>query len=192
MFDCLHRLTRNRYFGSLLYTTGYFYLGLWNHIFNVLPFFWIRHFLIRYLYRLRLGKSSLHMNVKFFSPWNIRIGNYSIIHFDALLDGRGGIVIGNNVDISFGVKIFSEQHLTDSDTYDSIAKEVVIQDYAAIGSYSIILPGVTIGEGAIVATGSVVTKDVEPYTVVAGTPAKPIKKRQCTPKYQLTYRRPFH
>ncbi|MBU4264346.1 MAG: acyltransferase [Proteobacteria bacterium] len=132
------------------------------------------------------------MNVILFSPWNIKIGDFSIIHFDAFLDGRGSLEIGNNVDISFGVKIFSEQHLPDSDTYESVAKKVTIHDYASIGSYSIILPGVIIGEGAIVAAGSVVTKSVEPFTVVGGTPAKFIKKRKCLPKYNLTYKRPFH
>jgi chloramphenicol O-acetyltransferase type B len=52
----------------------------------------------------------------------------------------------------------------------------VIQDDAWIGAGSIILPGVTIGEGAVVAAGSVVTKDVPSYTVVAGVPARPIKR----------------
>ena len=51
-------------------------------------------------------------------------------------------------------------------------------DYVSIGARAIVLPGVTIGEGAVVGAGAVVTKDVEPFTVVGGNPAKFIKKRE--------------
>ncbi|MTG99092.1 MULTISPECIES: CatB-related O-acetyltransferase [Myroides] len=55
--------------------------------------------------------------------------------------------------------------------------DTIIEDGAWLGMRSMIMPGITIGEGAIVASGAVVIKDVEPYTIVAGNPAKPIKKR---------------
>jgi len=192
MFDFLHSLTKNQYIGGFIYMLGYLYMALWNHIFNKIPFFFIRHFILKYVYGMKLGDANIHMNVVMFSPWKINVGNCSIIHFDSFLDGRGILDIGNNVDISFGVKIFTEQHLTDSDSYETIAKKVVVNDYVVIGAYSIILPGVKVGEGAVVAAGSVVTKDVEPFTVVGGAPAKFIKGRKCNPNYNLKFKRPFH
>ncbi len=192
MFDFFHNLTKKKNVGLVLYNVGYLYLALWNHFFNKVPIFFIRHFILRAMYGCSLGRSNIHMGVIFFSPWKISIGNESIVHFDSFLDGRGSIVIGDNVDVSFGVKIFTEQHLTDSDHYEAVKAAVHIENFSVLGSYSIILPGVCIGEGAIVAAGSVVTKNVEPYTVVGGVPAKYIKKRNCKPAYTLKYKRPFH
>lgn len=192
MFNGLHKLTRNRYVGSFVYWLGYFYLSLLNHIVNKIPFFSVRYFICKYLYGLKIGNSVLHMGVIMFSPWKIKIGDNVLIHFDCFLDGRGEIEFGDNIDVSFGVKIFSEQHDLDSDMYDAVAKKVTVGDNAVLGSYSIILPGVSIGEGAVVAAGSVVSRDVEPYTVVGGVPAKKIKDRVCDVAYKLTYKRPFH
>jgi acetyltransferase-like isoleucine patch superfamily enzyme len=192
MFSKLYTLSKKTGIGSLINYFGYFYLSILNHFFNKIPLFTVRHLIYKYLYGLKMGRASLHMNVKMFSPWEILIGNNVIIHFDCLLDGRGKITIGNNVDISFGVKIFSEQHDMQSDHYDTIKKPVVIKDNVVIGAYSIILPGVKIGTGAVIAAGSVVTKDVDDYTIVGGSPARIIKTRNCSPKYLLTYRRPFH
>jgi acetyltransferase-like isoleucine patch superfamily enzyme len=192
MFDFFYRLSKRQHIGKAVYWLGYFYLGMLNHIFNKVPIFLFRHSVYKYLYGMKIGESSIHMGVVVFSPWRIHIGNNSIIHFDCLLDGRGGICIGDNADVSFGVKIFTEQHDVNSDEYATLAKSVRIGCHAVIGAYSIILPGVNIGEGAVVGAGSVVTRDVAPFTVVGGSPAKEIKKRICKPKYKLTFRRPFH
>lgn len=192
LFDALYRLSKAPLAGKFVFWVGYLYLGLWNHLFNKIPLFSIRYFLLKNVYGVRIGRSSFHMGVVLFSPWKISIGNNSIIHFDSFLDGRGGIEIGDNVDVSFGVKIFTEQHAVDSALYETVAKKVVIGDYAVIGAYSTLLPGVTVGEGAVIATGSVVTKDVAPYSVVGGVPARFIKMRQCIPQYQLRFQRPFH
>lgn len=192
MFNYLYKLSKQKQVGGLVFWLGYLYLGILNHIFNKVPVFAFRYVVYKYLYGMKIGDSSIHMGVVAFSPWNITIGSNSIIHFDCLLDGRGGIVIADNVDISFGVKIFTEQHDLNSDDYGTVAKAVTIGKFAVIGAYSILLPGVSIGEGAVVAAGSVVTKSVEPYAVVGGNPAKIIKQRECDPKYKLTFRRPFH
>jgi maltose O-acetyltransferase len=161
-------------------------------MFNKVPVFLFRYVVYKYFYGMKIGDSSIHMGVIAFSPWQITIGNNSIIHFDCLLDGRGGIHIADNVDVSFGVKIFTEQHDLNSDDYRTVAKAVSIGSHAVIGAYSILLPGVVVGEGGVVAAGSVVTKSVAPYTVVGGNPAKEIKQRICDPKYRLNFRRPFH
>lgn len=85
------------------------------------------------------------------------------------------IQIGNNCQITNGVCIHTHGGANVVrrciPEYDSFGK-VIIEDWAYIGSNSIILPGITIGEGALVAAGSVVTKSVAPFTVVGGNPAK--------------------
>ncbi|MDR0792472.1 MAG: acyltransferase, partial [Chitinophagaceae bacterium] len=92
-------------------------------------------------------------------------------------DGRNGITIGNKVSISHKVTLITESHDTDSPTFDTIRGKIIIEDYAWIGVNATILQGITIGEGAVVAAGAVVTKPVAPYTVVGGVPAKKIKDR---------------
>jgi acetyltransferase-like isoleucine patch superfamily enzyme len=105
------------------------------------------------------------------------LGHHSVVGDHARLDGRRGITIGNNVDVSSEVKIFTLEHDIESPTFDVKGGPVVIEDWVYIGTAAIILPGVTIGEGAVVCSGAVVTKNVEPWTMVGGVPAKFIKKR---------------
>ncbi len=192
MFDFLYKLSKHRHVGRLVFWFGYLYLGILNHLLNKVPVFWFRYFVYKYLYGMKIGNSSIHMGIITFSPWKITIGNNSIIHFDCLLDGRGGIYIADNVDVSFGVKIFTEQHDVNSASYGTIVKPVKIGNYVVIGAYSILLPGVIVGEGAVIAAGSVVTKNVAPFAVVGGSPAIVIKSRVCVPTYKLMFRRPFH
>ena len=90
----------------------------------------------------------------------------------------GGVKIGDNVDIAQDDNIWTEQHDYNSPTYASVCKPVIIEDYVWIASRATILPGVTIGKGAVVASGAVVTKDVPPLAIVAGVPAKIIGKRK--------------
>jgi len=102
------------------------------------------------------------------------------------LDGRSNIIIGNNVDISSETNIFTWEHDIESPIFDSKGAPVIIGDWVYVGTRSTILPGVTIGEGAVVAAGAVVTKDVEPWTMVGGVPAKFIKKRPIVKYIQQT------
>ena len=121
-----------------------------------------------------------HYKTEIRYPWRLRVGEGSIIGDNAILDARNGLTIGSNVNFSSNVSIYTEQH----DHRDPLfrctkadQKNVVIGDRAWLGSNVIILPGVVIGEGAVCCAGCVVTKDVEPYTVVAGIPAKKVNER---------------
>ena len=114
---------------------------------------------------------------------NIKMGNSNIIGDNALLDGREGLVFGNNVNISSNVSIYTLQHDHRHPNFGSVGGKVVIGDRVWIVCNVVVLPGVNIGEGAVCCAGCVVTKDVEPYTVVAGIPAKKVNER---PK-NLTY-----
>ncbi|MCL1049567.1 acyltransferase [Shewanella abyssi] len=117
-------------------------------------------------------------------PSNISIGNGTVIGHGATLDGRNGIKIGNNVNLSSEVMIWSMQHDFNCQYFSSEGGPVVIGDFAWISARAIVLPGVVIGEGAVVAAGAVVTKDIKPYTVVGGVPAKYISDRNRNLKYK--------
>lgn len=108
----------------------------------------------------------------------LEIGEGSTIGFHCQLDCRCGIYIGKNVCFASGVWTWTLHHDYNSVDFHSLGGKIEIRDYAWICSRSIILPGITIGEGAVVASGAVVTKDVAPWTVVGGVPAKPIGKRK--------------
>lgn len=136
--------------------------------------------------------TNIEMGIRVFAPQRIIIHDNSVVHFDCILDGRCGLEIGNCVDIGHQVNIFTLQHDIDDPRYGTKGGKVVIDDYAVIGGRSTILPDVHIGKGAVVATGAVVTKDVGPYEMVGGVPARFIRKRSEVLVYKLSYRRYFH
>jgi len=110
------------------------------------------------------------------------IGDDTWIGQSVMLHSAGGIRIGKNVGIAPLVCIFSSQHDI-SDCSNAIItnkklfyNEVIIEDGCDIGWRATILPGVKIGKGSIVGAGAVVTKDVEPFSIVAGVPAKKLRK----------------
>lgn len=111
-------------------------------------------------------------------PKNISIGTGSTIGPKVLLDGRCGLKIGKSVVIAYEAIIWTLNHDYNDIHFCGKGAPVTIEDYAWICSRSIILPGITIGEGAIVASGALVTHDVAPYTIVGGVPAKVIGMRE--------------
>lgn len=150
------------------------------------PFHGFRRSLFQ-LAGIKMGKkSTIHVGARFYMPKNIIIGEGSIIGDHATLDGRAPLTIGNHVDIASEVMIFNSQHDIRDPLFGAIEAPVVIEDYAFIGPRAIILPGVTVHKGGVVAAGAVVTKDVDPGTIVGGVPAKVIGKRPVTTyAYQL-------
>lgn len=77
------------------------------------------------------------------------------------------------------------QHKVEAPDFGCESAPVIIEDYAWVSCRTVVLPGVRIGKGAVVAAGAVVTKNVEPYAIVAGVPAKPIGARPRDLRYQL-------
>lgn len=180
-----------------------------------IPSHTLRLFLYRYFFRINIGKdSSIHWFARFYNPSGIKIGHNTIIGNDAFLDGRYKrtvseqsrfmsyltdilfpskypLKIGNNVSIAGEVRIYTMQHDIDDPYFKEVEGDVVIDDYVVIGTRVTILPGVHIGKGAVVASGAVVTRDVEPYAVVGGVPAKYIRKRFSDLRYTLKFARLF-
>lgn len=145
----------------------------------------IRHLVLK-SHGLVLGKNSLiYMGLEIRVPKNVKIGSNTTIGHNALLDGRGSLFIGNNVNLSSEVMIWTMQHDPQSSEFQATSAPVIVEDYVWISTRAIVLPGVTLGEGAVVSAGAVVTKNVEPHTIVAGVPAMPIKERNRSLTYQL-------
>lgn len=145
----------------------------------------IRHVFYRHIFKVKIPFDSIiYCKCKFFRPQGVKIGHNSIIGNDAFLDGRGSICIGDNVNIGGEVRIYTMEHDIESPTFGISSASVHIKDWVYIGTRVTILPNITIGEGAVVASGAVVTKNVEPWTMVGGVPAKFIKNRPVV-KYKL-------
>lgn len=121
----------------------------------------------------------------------LHIGNYTHINRGCLIDARGGITIQNSVSISHNVSIITGSHDVQSPIFMGVFKPIIIEDYVWIGANATILQGVTLGKGAVISAGAVVTKDVEPYNIVAGVPAKTIGKRTTNLHYQAKWETPL-
>ena len=134
----------------------------------------------------------LHMWARFYDPSNIEIGSDSIVGDHAFLDGRAKLKIGNHVDIASEVMIYNSEHDVSSEYFSDRIEPIEIGDYVFIGPRAIIMPGIKIGKGAIVAAGAVVTHDIPEFAIVGGVPAKVIGVRKNkNPQYRLGRARLF-
>lgn len=174
-------MTLRSFTGSVL-AYGY------NHLVGRMPSRLIRRLYLGCYLRQIGKKTNVQMNCKFLNGRRISFGNGNVINFGCLLDGRRfNIRFGDNISIGPEATILSLGHDPQSSSFEDIGGDVVIGDRVWIGYRALVMPGVNIGEGAVVAAGAVVTKDVEPYTIVAGIPAKVIGKRNTELTYTLSY-----
>lgn len=159
---------------------------LTNHVVAHVPSFAFRRLWYRRALGMQLGDRALvHLGcyIWFYGRGeNLRagasIGRSTWINRQCTLDLRGGLRIGDNVSISPEVSILTASHDMHDPDFKLIDFPVVIGDHVWIGTRATVLPNVTIGRGAVVAAGAVVTSDVEPMTIVAGVPARPIGRRE--------------
>ncbi len=141
---------------------------------------------------MKIGKTTvIYGGAEIRDPRNIAIGEHSIVGHRAILDGRSGLVIGNNVNLSTGIWIWTMEHDPQSPDFATKGGPVTIEDYVWVSCRVVILPNVRIGRGAVVAAGAVVTKDIPPYVIVGGVPAKAIGRRNQDLRYQLSWYQPF-
>ena len=179
-----------KHFAGRLYWLRYDARDFLAEVIGRIPSHTVRLYLWRRLLRVTIGThTSVHRGCRFYRPNGVSVSDNTVINREVLLDGRMGLQIGNNVSISEGVAIFTLEHDPNSADFESRGAAVLIQDYAFIGARAIILPGVTIGQGAVVAAGAVVAHDVAPYTIVGGVPARVIGQRNHDLRYQLDYRK---
>lgn len=140
---------------------------------------------------VKMGKNvTIHFRAELRAPEKLSLGDGTIIGDNAILDARRCLTIGRNVNLSSNVSIYTLQH-DHRDPYfglpseDKLKLSVEIDDRAWLGANVIVLPGVHIGEGAVCCAGCVVTKDVEPFAVVAGIPARKVNERPHNLKYEF-------
>lgn len=153
------------------------------------------HSLRNAVYRMRgidlPRTSAIHWRARFFCPAGLKVGEFTTIGNDAFFDGREGIVIGECVNIAGEVRLYTREHDIDDPFFGECGGPIVIEDYAYIGSRVTILPGVRVGYGAVVASGAVVTRDVPPYHMVGGVPARFLRERNRDLRYRLGYAKRF-
>ncbi len=144
----------------------------------------------KWIYRrcgMRLDPTAHIMrNCVFMDLHQIEIGARAIIGHNCHLDGRGGLRIGADTNVSGYARIFTAEHFIDDKHFAGHASPVVLEDHVWVAAGATILPGVTMKKGSVAAAGSVVTRDVEAFDVVAGVPARVIRKRNPHIDYQLS------
>lgn len=163
-----------------------------NHLVPKVPSYLVRHWAYRRLWGMKIGSgTSVHMGV-FVTGSEISIGDDTAIGRRTYLDGRGGLWIGNCVSVSPDVQLITAEHDIDDPDFANVLGAIHVEDYAWLGTRAMVMPGVRIGEGAVVAAGAVVTYDVPPYAVVGGVPARPIRgPRNPNLRYKARWFLPF-
>jgi hypothetical protein len=122
--------------------------------------------------------TSVYGGIEYRNPKGLVIGKGTALGHRAILDARMGLDIGSSVCFGTEVMIWTLHHDYNDLHFKGVGGKVTIGDYVWLGSRCIILPGVNIGKGAVIAAGAVVTKDVPEFTVVGGVPAKAIGQRE--------------
>lgn len=164
---------------------------LLNNAIPCIPFWSWRRAYMRRL-KMHIGAGTFIMKHNYIiTPQQLSIGDHSHINRGCLIDARGRIEIGSNVSISHNVNLVTGSHDLNAPNFQAKFLPIRIEDYAWIGINATILQNTTIGRGAVVCAGAVVTKDVQPYDVVAGIPAHKIGTRTKELKYQCNGQEPF-
>lgn len=154
---------------------------VWWFLFRTTPrgtlYGW-RRFLLR-CFGANIGRGvNILPSCKVWAPWNLTMGDHSCLSEDVDCYTVDAVTIGNQVVISQGAFLCCASHDISSTIMELSHKPIVIGDNAWVAARAFVGPGVTVGEGAVVAACAVVTEDVAPWTVVAGNPVRFVKKRE--------------
>ena len=147
---------------------------------SLFPFNSLKLFLLR-LFGCSLGIGVVikpNVNIKY--PWKLSLGNYVWIGEQVWIDNLDNVTIGNHVCISQGAILICGSHDYKKPSFDLITKEIILNDGVWVGTKSIILPGVVAESHAILSAGSVMSKNLENYTIYRGNPAKKVGLRTIT------------
>lgn len=129
--------------------------------------------------------SSILSDFRVAEPGKLRIGRHTVVNNSCRFDNRRPITVGDHVAISYGAVLLTLGHDIDSPVFALQGGGIRIEDYVWLCAKCMILPGLTIGKGAVVLPGSVVTHDVPAFSVVGGNPAQFIRKRNEDLRYDL-------
>lgn len=155
----------------------------------------IRNFIYRRVFQMKTtSRTVIYGGCEFRSPWNIHADN-CVISVGCIFDGRNGIYIGDNTVFGSNVHVWTEEHDLNDPMFgigEEHAQPVYFGDRAWICSDSTVLPGVSIGRGAVVASRACVTRDCEDFGVYGGVPAKKISSRNSDLRYNLSGKPHWH
>lgn len=166
-----------------------------NAVIPHVPSYTLRHAWYRRILGWRIGERASILMGQHVQMAGVRssgskvvIGKGTVINHGCFLYSTGGLIIGENVSISAGTWLITGTHDMNDPLFPDAYSPIVIGNYAWIGVRATILGGVTIGEGAVVMAGAVVTRDVPPFAVVGGVPARVIRQRELhQPSYELNF-----
>jgi acetyltransferase-like isoleucine patch superfamily enzyme len=160
----------------------------WDLVIRHVPSRRVRRFWLRPMLGLLEPDAFVAMHVTIMKPGNVYLGRRSVVNASCILDGREcSIRIGHDVDVGPHTHIWTLEHDPDDAEHRTKSGAVTIEDHAWIASRVTILPGVTVGRGAVVAAGSVVTRDVPTMAIVGGVPARIIGQRKNPLTYKLNF-----
>ena len=119
----------------------------------------------------------MYASTRIYFPWNLTVGDWSAIGEEAFIYNLGPVTLGEKVTVSHRAQLCAGTHDYTSTDLPLIKPPIVIKDLAWICADAFVGPNVTVGEGAIVGARAVVMKDVEPWAIMTGNPAKFVKRR---------------
>jgi putative colanic acid biosynthesis acetyltransferase WcaF len=166
---------------------------LWNVVYlfffrySPTPMYRYRSFLLR-LFGAKIGRGvHVYPGVKIWAPWNLTINGESGIGDNVIIYSQGEIKIGYRVVISQRAHLIAGTHDYTVPGFPLITKPIIVNDHVWIAAEAFIHPGITIGEGCVIAARAVVTKDMPAWMVCAGHPCEPIKQRPNFKKIASTH-----
>lgn len=162
-----------------------FFFKRWftNSIINKVPSYTIRKTWYRMI-GMKIGKGSfIDMNCYFLAPNKIKLGDNVHINQGCFLDARGGLFFEDNVSVSHYSKFITGGHDWNDPEFKGIFKPIIVKEYVWVGVQCVILQNVTLGEGCVIASCSLINRDTETYSLYGGVPAKKIRDRNKDQKY---------
>lgn len=173
---------------TLRVLTGALVAWSYNQVVGRFPSRTVRHLFLRG-WLAGVGKGvGVQLGCRFLNGRKVTLGARTIVNFGTLIDGRHySVTTGSDVSIGPEATILTLGHDPHSPVFADKGGPVTIGARAWIGYRALVLPGVKIGDGAVVAAGAVVTRDVAPYSIVGGNPAREIGTRKRELEYELSY-----
>ena len=123
------------------------------------------------------GAPFVYASSKIYAPFLLKLSDKTTLGPESIIYNLGPITLGERVTVSQNAYLCNGSHDLEDPGLPLLVGNMIVGDDVFIGARAFVLPGVSVGEGAVVGACAVVTKDVEPWTVVAGNPARVVKKR---------------